>query len=897
MCLACTARPARSQNETDGEGPIAFVSPQREATADGRFVPVDRILTDLTNRNGFSFIFDSRILRGRRVPSLDRERPPDEALEASLQSADLTLHKIAADTFAITKKVSVPSAALPVTALPVAGVKNAALIDAIVVTGVAGALKGGSRNVLEIDDDWLKAFAAQGPGEVIYDLPQSLASVTAANTALFGATAGLNLVDLRGLGPERSLVLVNGRRRTPTPGGNGTVIGVDLNSIAEPFLKRIEVVNQSAAVKLGPDSAAGAVNFVTRNDVGGVEVGGDYGVSQHGDAQERSLYGIIGGAHGQNMTASFGVNYVKFDGVLGADRPQTQTPFGFAVDGLQAYAPGAVFAPGFGGSPITPSGELSGVLTADGNFIPSALGPGATALTGDGGVEAFEGRLDQLYNWSEQQHAILPNERLLAVADASYEVSANIDLFASAQIGASRSDVRLAPVPASAMRGGDGVIGDGVAIAIDHPTIPEEIATFVAQSYDQDISALVVNRRYVELGPRRRVVDRRYNDVVLGLDMDVGDAELTAYYRYGRNIVDTEQRNRIDRSRLMVSLNPDACSKTAGCAPVDLFRSGGVNQTAADFVRADPLRRKLGVIEHEIVMRGNVRTEVMAGRRLILDAGVGARRTRLFDRNLTGDVAVIGSFTDPDFDASLTVADLHAALDFGVFDAASSPGEINLGLGYRVSAASRFGAAHNLEATLDWRPIPSVALFGAVHHGARPPNVTELFYSGSSTETFFIDPCGELNSDPSRTVAENCARTSPLGVGADFRQTKFLAEQSFFGNPDLRPEDVRRYTVGAEVFLHDSISAFPGALSLRAAWTGVRVDNALSNFDDPLTTCYESPGLSRACVRRQPAHRRKPDRARSGDRADSSRRIALAERPCSEVAWARPRRAICIRTE
>lgn len=819
------------------------------ANADAGFharltIPIEQILHEVTERTDMSFIFDSRLLRDRRILPIDRGLPTTEALADSLKTANLELHQISSNTFAITAQTSVISVpALDIAPL-VTSIAAPILMDTIVVTGVAAssAFKSGPNGIFVVDGDFLEAANATSTSEIIFDLPQSLASVSAANTALLGASAGLNLADLRGFGVERTIVLVNGRRRTLTSGGNGTIAGVDLNSIGEPFLERIEVLDRSDGARLGSDAVAGGINFVTRKNIDSVEVGGSFGTSDQQDATEQSLYAIAGTAiFNDRFQFTIGGNYVNQNGLLGRDREVTSQPFGFAINGRAGFGEGAEFLPGFGGSTITPEGALSGVIDENGNFVPTILSDTQTVLTGDGGVEPFEGRLDQLFNWSNDTNTILPNERVLGLINFSYEVSPRVKFFGEANLGWSNTNVQLSSVPASSFQGTNSQTGDGVAIALDNPTITPAVREFVLDEFGSTSRSVVVNRRYVELGPRIRQLDRRYNDAVLGFDFDLDEeTRLESFIRLGRNTTRTYQLNRIDRDRLSIALDPALCGRTAGCVAADLFVLGGVSNEAADFIRAAPLSRKLLIDEREV-------QSALSKKILGMETTFGAaiRNTHLEDRDLSPeDLSVIGALTDNEFEVRLTVGEVFFFVDTPVPKRFLPFGEVDLSFAYRLTASGHFGSVHNLQGALNWQVKPGLFLSVDGHVGDRAPNITELFFIGRGSDQFFIDPCSDIENESNETIVTNCTGRGPLGIREGFSQTNFLAETVSFGNPELHPETITRFGIGLNVEPTKFTNFLPGDMNVRASWNEYSIDNMTTFFEDTLTSCFESVGLS-----------------------------------------------------
>ncbi len=117
-------------------------------------------------------------------------------------------------------------------------------------------------------------------GDALNDLPSLRSTFSAGNSSRFIGTAGLSLLDLRGLGTDRTLVLVNGRRHvTSSPGDNG----FDVNTIPIDLVERIDIVTGGNSAIYGSDAVAGVVNFVMRKDFDGIKLNGQSGLSSRGD--------------------------------------------------------------------------------------------------------------------------------------------------------------------------------------------------------------------------------------------------------------------------------------------------------------------------------------------------------------------------------------------------------------------------------------------------------------------------------------------------------------------------------------------------------------------------------------------------------------------------------------
>ena len=120
-------------------------------------------------------------------------------------------------------------------------------------------------------------------GDVLNDLPALANTFSQANSTRFLGTSGLNLLDLRGLGPQRTLVLVNGRRHVAADILNNAV-SPDVNTIPTDLIERVDVVTGGDSAIYGSDAIAGVVNFVLKDKFDGLQARVQGGISQHGDA-------------------------------------------------------------------------------------------------------------------------------------------------------------------------------------------------------------------------------------------------------------------------------------------------------------------------------------------------------------------------------------------------------------------------------------------------------------------------------------------------------------------------------------------------------------------------------------------------------------------------------------
>lgn len=167
------------------------------------------------------------------------------------------------------------------------------VIEEIVVTGSRIVREHGhALPVQSIDAAEIRASGEFSVAEVVNDLPALLQSVTSEQSLGSGWGDGANILNLRGLGAERTLVLIDGRRHI---GGLKGTSSVDIGSLPMTLVERVDILTGGASAIYGADAVTGVVNFVLRDDYEGFEVDAHYGLSEYGDGQQAAVSAVWGG--------------------------------------------------------------------------------------------------------------------------------------------------------------------------------------------------------------------------------------------------------------------------------------------------------------------------------------------------------------------------------------------------------------------------------------------------------------------------------------------------------------------------------------------------------------------------------------------------------------------------
>lgn len=163
----------------------------------------------------------------------------------------------------------------------------------IIVTGsrIARPEIEGAAPVSPIGGDQLLASGNTSAGDIIQYAPSLFSSTSSDLSATRGTLVGGTQLDLRNLGPERTLVLVNGRRHVA--GSSGTAI-VDVDTIPSVLIERVDILTGGASAVYGSDAVSGVVNYVLKQDFTGIELDGQFGISEEGDAERYFVSGAWG---------------------------------------------------------------------------------------------------------------------------------------------------------------------------------------------------------------------------------------------------------------------------------------------------------------------------------------------------------------------------------------------------------------------------------------------------------------------------------------------------------------------------------------------------------------------------------------------------------------------------
>ena len=734
-------------------------------------------------------------------------------------------------------------AAAALTASPAIAQDGADEEEAIVVTGTRLVRQDfeAISPVTTVGAEQLELTATLTTESLLNELPQ----IVPGNTRTSNNAGGFDYatVDLRGLGPGRTLVLINGER-VPV---SSTAGAVDLNTIPASLISRIEVVTGGASAVYGSDAMAGVINFVLKDDYEGGEIGFTYGSEfETGNVQEFEINGLVGGnfANGRgNMTAY--ASYYDRNGILQSEYDYSRVSAAVCYDGAQGYfvcdSAAEANAASFGVIPSLPGGSgtppWGWIANNGGNPFNAAALVGNAATAGQfasydhdcnpatpniaygGGNLSFNdaGQLtprnvagacgvpdraagSSRYNFAPDNFLVIPSERVSLTTSGHYDITDTVRLNLLINYTNSRNQVQLAPTPATNL-----VVTMTPAmqalIAAGHPDLDVAL-----NSRPNPTAPFTINRRMTEVGTRNSWFENNNFYFLAGLEGALGgnwDWNLSA--SYGQVLFNIRSANSVNATALSQGLagcqdaagNPLGVNALPGCVPLDVFGPGTLDAAMQSFIRVNTFT-DVTVEENRIsgFVRGDL-FELPAGP-VASVFGFEYRDTFASQYNdneqRTGNIFGFNAIQDQE--GQIDVYELYTELAVPLIADAPFADYLGLELGYRRSNYSSIGNIATYKIGGEWAPVDWLRFRAVFNEATRAPNVFEVFQAGDQGFPTFVDPCNDgLGNNAACIAAPGTAAINPA-VYPGFAQNNGQVQAFAFGNPNLGPETAETYTYG-----------------------------------------------------------------------------------------------------
>lgn len=646
------------------------------------------------------------------------------------------------------------------------------------------------------------------------------AAISRTNSNFSTSSAGTATVDLRGLGTDRTLVLVNGRRYVPGIPGSSTV---DLNTIPTEFIERIEVLTGGASASYGSDAVSGVVNIILKKSFEGVAFNAQYGESEKGDNKEKKANITFG-----TKTADGKGNFISHiavsqqGAVYSRDRAASaidQTSLGARTRNAdQIFTPLRPFFSGF-----TPAGVFS---TDSGNRTFDANGNLITTSTNGSATREPTG-----FNRSQLRTIAIPTDRLLLATKGDYALSEKQSIYFEGTYASTKTRTELEPFPLGSDSISPATGGQIPAeflvnnVITRNPLIPTSLYNLLGDTDGDNLVDYGFSRRLSDIGNRGAKADRDTFRLAGGFKGDLykswtydvsavygvtkeqqtsnGQVNVLNFYNALRVVTDVDDLNNNGSTTDPICL--DANARAQGCVPLNIFGAGTISPAAAAYVAAPST---LSTRTTQKVVSGSVNGDLFDLPAGTVSAAVGVE-WREESSSTSSDVLTTSGLNGgnalPDTAGKFNVKEIFAEIRVPLLKDVPFAKSLDSSFAIRQGDYSSVGSVNSWTVGLDWAPVSDLKLRGTAAKSTRAPNVSELFTAPSQTfPSGLTDPCDGVTATSGGTTSVACRADPAVAANINANGGTFTSTQadsqgiSGFnsGNPDLNAERSKSYTAG-----------------------------------------------------------------------------------------------------
>jgi outer membrane receptor protein involved in Fe transport len=674
-----------------------------------------------------------------------------------------------------------------------------------------------------------KNAIAESGVNTIGDLVQQIPSISGAATnpsVNNGGGTGASNVELRGLGVERTLVLLNGRRMGNVDNINNAV---DINILPAAMIERVEVLKEGAGAVYGSDAIGGVVNFITRTDFDGLELGYDYGISGDSDGEANTVY-LGWGTVGEKGSVTVFAQYQNQEEISAGDRDYTDTA---------VYFYGSVFD---GGSSRAPTGRI----TLPDNLVPQFGCPTVTRIADRPGTSLSDyrcfvttGTPNDFYNYQPFNLVLTPQERTSVFTQGNYKFNEDLEFYGEYLHSYTTSGFQIAPLPFDSR-------SDTIVIPTDN------VFNVFGTPFGQDAAGNTYPNalwRLENLGTRHSDSATTTDQATLGFrgklfntswewDANVGYGGIdqnikTEGYLFLPLLQDAFGPNFVDAQGNVVCGTPTA--PIAGCIPVNPFNLEseqsveGLNALKAGYATNYRGYEKMAGIS----LNGNV-FDLPAGP---IQAAVGYEYNKLsgkfdadFNVQATDEFNKVCKLSNEtctgDSKGDYDVNSLYAEFFIPVLKDLPLVYALNLTAGIRYSDYSLFGSSTDTTFKVEYRPISDLLVRGSYSEVFRVPTIKDLFAAPASSASQYNDPCVGLTAAAVAANPNLALACENVPQDGSFAQPNSQVDGLLVSNPDLKPETGDVLTYG---FVYEP--SFVQGLSMSVDFWDYSIDDAITQLD------------------------------------------------------------------
>lgn len=688
-----------------------------------------------------------------------------------------------------------------------------------------------------VNSSQIEASGVQSVHELLTQLPSVTLQGISRNDNNGGQ--GLAFVDLRNLGVDRALVLVNGKRFVTS--NSDVSEAVDLNNIPVAMIDRIEVSLDSGSAVYGSDAVAGVINIILKDNFDGFQFDAMGGATDKGDGDTVQLSGLWG-ANTDRGNITIMTAWVQSGKVEQKDRNWSKFP----VVGSFYNDDGTIEK--IYGSGFRPEGTVldTGVFFRPDPATGASFQPaGSLGVTEQGGDR---------YNYGDDQWLTGEQSRYSIGGLGHLDLNDHITAYMDGLFTYRQSAQRLAPEP---IGGGSNTHPEGWIIPLSNPLLPQDVKDAILAELGPETESVSFSKRMNDYGQRTYRNDSDTFRIVTGLKGDLVEGwEYDSFLNYGRNSHTQRSENLTNLTRLLEQSDPALCEENAnkGCVLGDFFGLNKMTPEQIAYSRYTGVQTK----QHEQFNLGASVTGALTK----LPAGdwkvaVGGEYRDEEGFNQPDPVQILGDSANDAQQTTrggYTLGEVYAETSVPVLKDQGIK-DLSFDVAGRYTSYDTFGDEFVYRGGLSVAPTSDIRLRGIYGTAFRAPSINDLY--GGSVRSFNTaqDPCNDWDTNPDidPVVRANC---QAAGIPEGYSQLALGNDQvptDIGGNPNLDAETADTWSVGTVI-----TPTFVENFSFTADYYWITVDNAISNPDEQsiLDNCYgRTAGLADpdcARIRRDP---------------------------------------------
>jgi len=740
-------------------------------------------------------------------------------------------------------------------------------LETIVVTG---------SNIRRVDIETanpvvsIDAAAIQNTGKLtLGDIVQSLpANMNGTNPQVNnGGGSGSATVSLRGLGTQRTLVLVDGH----------VVLNKDINSIPINAVERVEVLTSGASAIYGSSAIGGVVNVILKKSYQGATFSADYGISDHDDGQRKGVHFLFGHTSDKGSLMA-GIDYNKQDSVLQAHRAfshDAKSLYGRNSGVSGSGSPIGAIPPEFNPANVAPGGSSTG---PNGRFAIPGSGPlfehyGCRTLAHTPGTSGANPLTDyhcfvnngtattpsDKYNYAAVNLLMTPQERTSLFLNGTYHLTDNVDVYLTGVHNKTASGFQLAPDPLTT--GGGWVISanslyNPFGIQFGGPGGRSAGLRLVAAGNRAAKTNNVTDQFQAGFKGHFGIFDQDWN---WELGSDYGHISTIATTL---GLPDLAKLNVASGPSMLVNGVPtcvgtpgDANTAISGCVPFNCFNPYSPEQAAVLASIAAPALTNTWQQERIHHLDFNCGVFNLPAGTAQLALGVNYRK-EYTNNTVASDLTInpatgnctLGSQCSSHLQGGYNVKEAYGELFLPILKDLPFANSLNVTLSDRWSKYSTFGSTNNIAIGLEYRPIADLLLRGNYNKVFRAPTVGDVFGAPiSSAPKLSRDPCeysGSTNPNASNPACANVP-TSGGFINTDVAQNlqiKGISSGSQYAGFPIKAEHGATFNWGFVYSPH-----WVEGLSISADLWRVKLDDTITTVGAQavLDSCFA--GASQFC--------------------------------------------------